>query len=704
LTILRYFRMGIAPLFLLGMPLFAMAQSVPEKGTTASITEGISVYEPAFFEGYYPVTALDMVRQVPGFSISNGDNVRGFGGAQGNVLIDGERPSTKSDGLSSILQRISADRVARIELIRGSSPDIDMRGLSRVVNVILTQSKAADRNNWSYETTMSRRRVVVNAEFVNNFTIAGADITLGIVRQGGPGRASGIENRFAPVGTLTERRDEAAQRNFTFWTPTFNLEKKFANDNVLHLSAKGTDVLFTRNEFSLVDAPFNDGFTFLRFDTNAARSHSQGTEFGGDYSFSIGKKLEVKLIGLRNDNTSKGVFGSSSQQASGAASASRVTTRDSTSETISRVVVDWGLSKKHSLQFTAEGALNTLDATVLLELDNGGGFTVIPLPVSNTGVKERRAEASASWVYVPNTKWTIESGLKFETSRLSQSGDASRTRNFSFPKPSLSISYNMSEQNQLRVSAVRKVAQLNFNDFVTSVNLTDDLTDVGNPELEPDRTWTAKAEWERRFAKKGSLTLSATRDWITQVQGRVPVNNIFDAPGNLGGARVWQVKGVARLPLDVLGLKNATLDATGFIGDSTVTDPVTGLRRKLGNRAYRNFDFSFRQDISAKRIAWGWAYNNGVTRRSFRLFEEQIRHLGGGDFGGGSPRAFSAFIETTRFAGITAIFDVRNVFNRPASRSRTFFDGPRSDGIISAVESQRRKAGLRWRIQLRGTF
>ncbi|MDQ7018992.1 MAG: outer membrane beta-barrel protein [Robiginitomaculum sp.] len=707
--------MSINQKFGAGLALFCMGIAWPGAAVVAKEadadpraesgkTEGVSVYKPEFFASYFPVTALDMVRQVPGFSINNGDNVRGFGGAQGNVLIDGERPSTKSDNLASILQRISADRVDHIELIRGSAPDIDMRGLTRVLNVVLKTDDTADRNNWSYETTLSRSRVVVNGEFVRNLTLGGADITLGIARQGGPGRSTGIENRFSPPGTLTERRDEAAQRNFAFWTPTFNLEKKFAGDRVLRLNAKGNRTAFTRNEFSFVETPTVGAFSFLRFDGNTARSVSESTEFGGDYSFPIGKKLDVKLIGLRNDNTSKGQFSFASINATGQTNASRVTTRDVTSESISRIVVDWGLSKKHSLQFTAEGALNTLDANLLLELDNGNGFSVVPLPVSNTGVKERRAEFSASWVYVPNQKWTIESGLKFETSRLSQSGDASRTRNFSFPKPSLTASYNLSEKNQLRFSAIRKVAQLNFKDFVTSVNLTDDLTDVGNPELEPDRTWTVKAEWERRFAKKGSLTLSANRDWITQVQGRVPVNNIFDAPGNLGDARLWQVKMVARLPLDMLGLKNATLDANGFISDSSVTDPVTGVRRKLGSRAHRNFDLSFRQDLSAQRIAWGWAYNNGVTRRSFRLFEEQVRHLGGGNFGGGSPRAFSVFVETTKIAGMTAIFDIRNIFNRPSSRVRTFYDGPRSDGIVAAIESQQRKSGLRYRIQLRGSF
>ncbi len=668
--------------------------------------EGISTYKPDFFASYYPVTALDMVRQVPGFSIDNGDDVRGFGGAAGNVLIDGERPSTKSDSLDNILLRISAERVAYVELIRGSAPGIDMRGLSRVVNVTLkTDAQDVERNNWSFESTLSRDRVVINAELFHNLNIGGADVTVGLARQGGPFRSTGVEQRFAPIGTLVEHRDEASQFDFALWTPTFNLEKKFANGHILRLSAKAVDTRTKNDESSLVEAPTGAGLSFLRFDANQVIIHDESTEFGGDYSFALAKGLDVKLIGLRNDNTGKGRFTSTSQNVSGVFNASRVSTRDVTSETISRIVVDWVPGKKHSLQFAAEGALNDLDANLLLEADAGAGFEKIDIPISNTRVKERRAEVSTAWVYIPNKHWTLETGLKFETSRLSQSGDASRTRHFSFPKPSFTLSHNISEKNQLRFSAERTVAQLNFNDFVTSVNLIDDLTDVGNPELEPDRAWVLKGEWERRFAQKGSVTFSVRRDWITQVQGRVPFAGVFDAPGNLGGATRWFFEVDTRLPLDVLGLTNATLDANGFMRTSAVTDPVTGERRALGGETKNNFSFEFRQDLSTKKVAWGWAYNNGVKSRLFRLFEEQFNHTGGVPGGGPTtPRAFSAFIETTRIRGMTAIFDVRSVLNRPEERTRFLFAGPRSLGVIEAIEMQQRKSGLRYRLQLRGTF
>src|SRR3546814_1276347 len=52
-----------------------------------------TVYTPADFTRYAPKTALDMLNQVPGFSIRENDTVRGLGQATGHVLFNGARPS-----------------------------------------------------------------------------------------------------------------------------------------------------------------------------------------------------------------------------------------------------------------------------------------------------------------------------------------------------------------------------------------------------------------------------------------------------------------------------------------------------------------------------------------------------------------------------------------------------------------------------------
>src|SRR5688572_32043796 len=78
-------------------------------------------YEAAYFSQFAPRTALDMLRRVPGFTLRTLDpERRGFAGAVGNVLIDGEQPSAKSQLLEDILQRIPASQVVRVEVWRGS--------------------------------------------------------------------------------------------------------------------------------------------------------------------------------------------------------------------------------------------------------------------------------------------------------------------------------------------------------------------------------------------------------------------------------------------------------------------------------------------------------------------------------------------------------------------------------------------------------
>src|SRR3954468_6710729 len=85
-------------------------------------------YAPEFFAAAQPATAMDMIARLPGFAFDGGDGSRGFSGNSGNVLIDGQRPTSKTDNLSSVLSRIVAADVARIEVIHGSAPGIDMQG------------------------------------------------------------------------------------------------------------------------------------------------------------------------------------------------------------------------------------------------------------------------------------------------------------------------------------------------------------------------------------------------------------------------------------------------------------------------------------------------------------------------------------------------------------------------------------------------
>ena len=126
----------------------ALAQTaVGEEPAPAQPGSRTTVYDSAFFAQFAPSNALDIVRRVPGFNLEQGnDEVRGFAGAAGNVVFNGARPSSKSDSLETILMRIPARRVIRVEVGPGDLYGSDYAGKSQVLNVILSAEGGIDGN------------------------------------------------------------------------------------------------------------------------------------------------------------------------------------------------------------------------------------------------------------------------------------------------------------------------------------------------------------------------------------------------------------------------------------------------------------------------------------------------------------------------------------------------------------------------------
>jgi outer membrane receptor for ferrienterochelin and colicin len=119
------------------VPLASGQQQVDQTTQPANANgSNITTYRPDFFAEFRPNTAMDMIGRIPGFQFDGGSNARGFSGTGGNVLINGERPPSRSDSLGSVLSRIPAAAVERIDVIRGGAEGIDMQGKAIIANVI----------------------------------------------------------------------------------------------------------------------------------------------------------------------------------------------------------------------------------------------------------------------------------------------------------------------------------------------------------------------------------------------------------------------------------------------------------------------------------------------------------------------------------------------------------------------------------------
>src|SRR6478736_671815 len=159
-------------------------------------TEGHVVYTPADFAKYSPKNALDMLNQVPGFSVSGGDQNRGLGEANVNVLINGERLSLKSETIFDVLRKISADKVERIEILDGAS--LKIPGLSgQVANVVTKAGGLSGQFEWD---TRFRPGYVQPMWIGGNASISGTvktlEYTLAIGNDFGTGAIKGPTNIY----------------------------------------------------------------------------------------------------------------------------------------------------------------------------------------------------------------------------------------------------------------------------------------------------------------------------------------------------------------------------------------------------------------------------------------------------------------------------------------------------------------------------
>ncbi|HAU21737.1 MAG TPA: hypothetical protein DCS24_03925 [Erythrobacter sp.] len=123
---MHYLLMGTA----ISLSLPANAENTSEAGVVPSTqssggrleTPRDRIFTPADFVQFTPRNAFDMLEQVPGLQIKRGDDVaRGLGQADENVLINGRRLSSKSDGVREQLGRIPAGNVLRIEIVEGAT-------------------------------------------------------------------------------------------------------------------------------------------------------------------------------------------------------------------------------------------------------------------------------------------------------------------------------------------------------------------------------------------------------------------------------------------------------------------------------------------------------------------------------------------------------------------------------------------------------
>jgi hypothetical protein len=654
--------------------------------------DGRIVYEAAYFQTFSPSNALDMVQRVPGFSLDIGaQEVRGFAGAAGNVVINGARPSSKSDTLDTILARIPASRVARVEVGPGDLFGSEYSGRPQVLNLVLN---SAGGLAGTFDGTVRR-------DFSGQVTPEGS--VSGLLRRGPStfNLALGYNNRHTPEeGTDTVTRlPDGTELEFRRKFNDIADHELFASGSweLANGDNRGAHLNFrvSRGRFELSQE--NDVFPVV-----GAIRDDRLTQNYGRHNFEIGGDVTrpllgggIKLIGLATRRHRDNEDASFNRIQGNVIGGFRQTLDDQRDETLLRLV--WSRSDLGgwSVETGAEGVLNRLDSDVnLFEIDDNNVETRIDLPVDQAVVTEYRGEAFVNAGRSLSPTLRMDLGLTYEASRLTVRGDAEAERTLRFFKPKAVFDWRPPGGWHGQLSIARTVAQLNFEDFISSAELTNDRVNGGNPDLVPQRAWELLATLEHPILGDGVAKVELGYNRISLVQDRVPTPEGFDAPGNLGNGRQAFVRGTLDAPLGRLGIRGGRLTVNGTLQDTSVEDPYTHRNRPFSGYSSWQLEASFRQDLG--RFAWGINYYGGPPITFFRRNET--------DFVNSVEPYFTAFAEYRPTPRTTATLGLDNIFSVPGERLRTFYSPDRSNLVPNLQEYRERNGHPVVYLRLRQNF
>jgi hypothetical protein len=682
----------------------AMAQTAGAAApqTTPTQPSRTTAYDAAFFARYAPRTALDIVQRIPGFTLDLGANnsnggadIRGFAGVAGNVVINGARPSTKSEPLDAYLNSIPASRVRRVEVGPGDLYGADYSSKSQVANLILVEG---GKGVLSGNATVTAER-----HYTGAITPTGSG-SVSLTR--GPSTFN-ISGDTAYVDQTEEGADVVTD------PATGELLDSRRKMNIIHNFSPFIAGSWALDEGPTHSANFNARYHFDHFllhqmshdvpagagphdDTLVEDYPTKTLELGGDVTRPLADGA-IKFVGLLSrqrrhtlDESDIGNLGHTEvvggfQQLS----------QSQRNETLGRLT--WSKDKLLGFQFEAGGevAWNTLDFNLnLFSFDENGDKTRVDLPLDNARVTELRGEFWVNGSRALSKTLRVDLGLNYEMSQLKVSGDATADRKLQFPKPSITLDWEPGGGWHSQLILRRTVAQLNFFDFISVADLASNEVSGGNANLQPQRSWEGRFSVEHPLFKQGKARLELGYNLISLLQDRILTVDGFDAPGNIGTGRQMYADLTLDAPLDRFW-RGLRVKLHGNVQQTRVRDPISGeLRDFSGFFPTWEWDADVRRDLGP--LSYGFTASDNARTTIFNTNLLDTRWNGG--------VYASAFVEYRPSPSRAFRLDFNDISDVGGGRNLVEFFPNRTVGAPSVLDHRFRNSHVRIAITFKQSF
>lgn len=682
----------------------------------------VLAYDYEFFQRFEPLSAGEMMKRLPSITFASdvleydAVSVRGLPPGYTQILINGRRAPGGQADRSFYVDRLPAELIERIEIIRSPRADQPSEGVAATLNIITKES--------------------------TNFTGGFAKVGLLINEPDGQVRPTGSLAYAGKLGETTsywlsgsyQGRRNPKTKTTEFYEGDFEEFVGFEEQQDIR---DGVDISFN-GELTTKIGEGQLRFTGLYVDTDRDED-----ELSLVYEGDSLDNLELDEVEIQRERISQQTYAITLDGSwplwggeLGLAFGWSGYTEDSTSETDEGDVVDeaelveietlnvvdnelggtisyttqlGGLSLKAGIDFLSK---NRDGENLVFEVDGDEIIDVTP-PGSIFTIAEMRVDPYVRLTGEFTDGFTFEAGLRYETTaRTVTSDEGTDDYDAGMANPSFNLRYALDAQSQLRFSVARTVRRPGYDllsPYTQEESPADEDELKGNPELKNESSWGLDFGYERRIGGDGVVGVNLFYRDITNVIELVntgvetPAGGRVYQPQNIGQGQTWGIEFDLSTSLGFIGLPDTGLYANYTYLNSSIADPFTGEDRQFNDQPHNIYNFGFIQNLREPGVSFGASYSGRSSATSYN-FDEIVELSYGGDL--------EAFIEKRFGKRFVLRFTASNLLDRSKNEDFRIFDGDsvaqivqaRIDNDVSESEAESETAGRLFQITLRAAF
>ncbi|WP_287899008.1 TonB-dependent receptor [Brevundimonas sp.] len=622
-------------------------------------------YDLDYFQRFEPLTAGDALKRVPSVTFlsdvleSDGVRIRGLDSAYTQILINGERVPGANLDRSFFVDRIPAELIERVEVVRSSSANRSGDAVAGAINIVLRDAMSLDGGY-----------VRLGALHWDDSEYGQWGGTYGAVWGGqvGPGRlliGGNIQDRRNPKQKKSWRYDEPGAelndteiqsdvRDGTDYSANLSYEVPVAGGD-LQLSGVFVRTDRVQDENSL---EYNEG---IEDADNLAKVNANPLDILTD-NWSVNGRYEREMLG--GETTFKLGYATiddeqfeqeeeldvEDQVIEGARTRTNVKDEEIQAAIEHKIELSGGMELEFGVQYSKkdrdtsvfEAEAEVEDEPVFRALLDSEYEDFEPVDGGLNTIEETRIDPyiMLSGENGP-AKW--EAGLRYETTDFSITDETADTdartndKDYGILLPSASVRWALSDSDRITASVARTVRRPNF-DYLSPALLGGEYGDndfIGNPDLEPETAWGADLGFERRLGRRGVIGINAfyrdITDLIELTNTGEPAEDEPDAfrltAENVGDGQVWGVEFDLSTPLDFIGMEHTGVFLNYSWLDSSVDDAFG--ERRFNSQSDYVFNVGFTQDIPSWGAAFGATYRKQGDAEGRIIGEEVVTQYGG---------------------------------------------------------------------------